>query len=203
MADKRSSLGGWPLLAGWILASSCGWAAGLTAGMSLSLAVSRVTWLNVNEDRFFAYATLISLGLTIGAAQSVLMRRHLPRPILWLAATLIGHLVCLVIIAGGNLVGLAGVGVWDDVVLLGLVGIAIGTCQWSILRRHYRRAGWWVVATAAGFQWFMWMIVNPSHSPGELIIRGTIIGALAAAVPGATLVWLVGQPSAAVSRRTA
>ena len=127
----------------------------------------------------------------------------LPKPIRWVTGTLIGYLLCLIIIVGGSLARLGGAGVWDDVLLLGLLGTAIGTSQWWILRQHYRKAGLWVLATAVGFLCFMWTIINPSHTLGESVIRGAIIGALAAGVPGATLVWLVRQPLATASQRTA
>jgi len=197
VSDRQHSLGAWSLLAGWTFANSIGWAAGLAAGISLSLAAAKLPWLN--EDRFFAYATLISLGLTTGAAQWVVMRRYLPRPVRWVAATLTGYLLCLIIGVGGTIAGLGGTGMWDDVLLLVPFGTAIGTSQWWILRQHYRQAGLWVLATAVGFLCFMWLIIDPSHSPGELVMRGAIIGALAAAVPGVALVWLVRQPLVTVS----
>jgi hypothetical protein len=197
MSNNQDARGAWSLLARWTFASSVGWAAGLTAGMALTSAAGNLPWLD--EDRFFAYAILISLGLTLGAAQSVVLRHCLPQPGRWITATLIGHSLCLITIVGGNLARLGGTEVWGNVLLLGLFGTAIGTSQWWILRQHYRRAGLWVLASAAGFLCFMWIIVNPAHSLGELVIRGAIIGALAAAVPGAVLVWLVRQPLVAVS----
>ncbi len=199
MPDQPNSVGGWSLLAAWICASAIGWAAGLAGGTLLTMAAADLTW--VNEDRFFTLATLISLGLTIGAAQSMVLRRYLPQPVRWVAATLAGHLLCLIIIIGGNLTRLGAVGAWDDVLLLGLLGAAIGVPQWWVLRQHYRMAGLWVLGIAVGFLWFVWMLIDPSHSPGELVVRGTLIGALAAAVTGVTLVRLVRQPLAAVSQR--
>jgi hypothetical protein len=192
MSYRATPAGAWPLLGGWISANAIGWAAGLAAGGLFTLAVSRLSWLN--EDRVLVDATVICLGLALGAAQWVVMRRYVPRPGRWVAATLIGYLLCLLIFAGGNLARLAGPGVWDDVLLSALLGAAIGAPQWWILRRCYRGAGLWVLGTAAGFLWIVWAIVDPSHSLGELVIRCTIIGALGAAVTGAVLVWLVHRP---------
>jgi hypothetical protein len=192
MSSKRIMLSALSLLAGWTFASAVGWAAGLAVGWLLTLVAAKLPWLN--EDRFFAYATLISLGLTTGAAQWVVMRHYLSKPIRWVVGTLVGYLLCLVIFVGSNLARLGGEGVWDDVLLLGLLGTAIGAPQWWILRQHYRQAGLWILATAVGFLFFVCAIINPSHSPGELVVGGAIIGALAAAVPGLTLVYLVRQP---------
>lgn len=200
MSNKHSSSEALSLLAGWIAASSIGWAAGLALGTLLTLAATNLSWLN--EDRFFAYATLISLGFTLGAAQWVVMRRHLPQPARWVTATLIGYLLCLIMIMGSHLARFGRAGVWDDALLLGLLGTAIGTSQWWILRHHYRQAGLWVLATAVGFLCFMWIILFPSHTLGELVFRGTIAGALAAAVSGVTLVWLVHRPLVTVVRKT-
>jgi hypothetical protein len=161
--------------------------------MLLSVVATQLPW--INEDRVFSYATLISLGLTLGLAQWVVLRRYLSQPFRWVTATMIGYLLCLVIIISSNLAGLGGMGVWNNLFLLSLIGTAIGMSQWWILRRHYRRAGLWVLATAAGFLCFMWIILNPSHSLVELVIRGTIVGAAAALVSGVSLVWLVRQPA--------
>ena len=197
MSDKQYPRGAWSLLAGWTFASSLGWAAGLAAGMALTLVTADLPWLD--EDRFIVYAILISLGLTLGTAQWVVLRGYLPQPGRWITATLIGHLLCIIIVIGVNLARLGGVDVWANVLVLGLFGTAIGTSQWWILRQHYRQAGLWVLASAAGFLCFMWLIVDPAHSPGELVVRGTIIGALTAAVTGAVLAWAVRQPLGAVS----
>lgn len=192
MLDKQNSGEGRFLLADWILASSIGWAAGLASGILLTHLATNLPWLN--EDRFFGYATLISLGFTLGIAQGAVLRRCLSHPVHWLTATLMGHLLGLFIIVGGNLVRFSRTGVWDDVLLLALLGAAIGACQWWILRPYYRQAGLWVVATALGFLGWLWLVINPSHSLAEFVIRGTLSGTLAALVSGVGLVWLVRHP---------
>jgi hypothetical protein len=76
MSNRQTSLTGWSLLAGWTFAGAIGWAAGLAVGVLLTLAATKLAWLN--QDHFFVCVTLISLGLSIGAAQPVVMRRYLP-----------------------------------------------------------------------------------------------------------------------------
>ena len=189
MSDKQNSRRALSLVAGWTFASSIGWAAGLTASLVLILVANKLPGLN--EDRVFAYVTLILLGLTIGAAQWVVMRRYLAHPVRWLAATLVGHLLCLIVLVGGNLARLWVAEIWDDMLLLGLFGAAIGISQWWLLRQHYRNAGLWMLATAVGFLCFVWIVVDPAHSAVELVLRGTITGTLASIVPGMALVWMV------------
>lgn len=202
MTRKQVPGDAWPLLASWILASAIGWAGGLAAGAMLTLVAER--YLGLNGDRVLAYVTLPSLGLATGIAQWRVMLPYLARPARWVAATLVGYLLGLVPMAiGPILYRLLGTGLWDDVLLLSLLGAAIGTAQWWILRRHFDHTALWVLATAVGFQCLLWIIANPSHSLAEYVIRGAIVGALAAAVPGATLVWLVGQPLAAGSEGAA
>jgi hypothetical protein len=197
MSNKQNSFSSWPLLAWWTFASLIGWAAGLAVGVLLTLVAGR--FAGVNEDRFLVYAILLSVGLTTGVAQWRVMMHFLPQPIQWVAATLIGYLLSLIVIVGANQARLSVAGLWDDVLLLGLIGTAIGTAQWWRLRQHYRGAGVWMLATAVGFLSFMWLVANPAHSLGEFITLGTILGTLAAAAPGAALVWLVRQPLTAAS----
>jgi hypothetical protein len=199
MSDRQHAAEGFSLLTGWTLASSLGWAAGLTSGIWLTHLVTNLPWLN--EDHFFVYATLISLGFTLGIAQAVVLRRCLPHPIYWLTATLMGHLLGLFIIMAGNLMRLAGAGAWNGVLWLVLLGTAIGSCQWGVLRPYYRQAGLWVVATALGFLGWLWLVLNPAHSLAEFVIRGTLSGTLAALVSGAGLVWLVRHALPMISPR--
>lgn len=37
-----------------------------------------------------------------------------------------------------------------EIVIFGLLGAAMGTLQWLVLRRHFSQAGWWVAASAMG-----------------------------------------------------
>ncbi len=199
MSNKQDVWDAASLLAKWIFASLIGWAAGLVAGLGIALVATILPGLD--EDRFLVYALLISLGLTLGAAQWVVLRRYLLHlhPVRWIVATLIGHLLCLIVIVASNTAHLGGISIWSNVPLLSLLGTAIGTCQWWILRQHYRQARVWVLASAAGFLCFLWIVINPTYSPVEFIARGTLVGALAAALPGVVLVRLVRQPLAAIS----
>jgi hypothetical protein len=194
MSNKQNSRAAFSLLTGWILVNLIGWAAGLAISVLFYPVAARIPipWQH-DGDMVSSYATIIFLGFTVGIAQWTVMRRHLARPARWITATLIGYLLCLVIfvIASNSPVRLERTKVWNNALLLGLMGSAIGVSQWWVLRQHYSKAGLWVLASAVGFLFFMWGIITPSHSQGEFIIRSTISGVLAAAVSGVTLVWLV------------
>lgn len=195
MTSKQHFTGAWPLLAMWMVANLVGWAAGLAASALLIQVTAAIP--GVNEDRYFTYTVLLALGLATGIAQWRVMIGYLPRPIQWVGATLAGYLVCVIVMAGGNGIklpfGLPLTGLWDDALLLMLFGIAIGVPQWWILRQHYRKAWVWVPSMAAGFLFFLWIIADPAHSLGEIILLGTIEGTLASAVPGVAFAWLVQQ----------
>jgi hypothetical protein len=192
MSAERNPLDALSLLAGWIVANAAGWGVGLALGTLLTIAGRRIPGLN--EDRFFTYAILVVLGLATGAAQWVMMRRYLPQSARWVPASVAGYALCALIVAGANWAQLAGAGPWDDALMVGLMGAAIGLCQWWILRRSYRQAWLWVVATAAGSLGLFWLTQNPSHNWSVFIIRSTVVGALSAVVPGIALIRLVRRP---------
>jgi hypothetical protein len=188
MQAKHAPPTAWLVAFKWTLATLAGWAIGLAGGALVTLAAARLP--GVNEDRLFAYAMLASAGLAIGALQWRVMARHLPRPAHWLAATLIGCLVSLAVFAAANLAQLAA-RPWADAALLGLIGAAIGGCQWLVLRRHYRRAGMWVLASAAGSLCFVWLTTHPVSSLGDLVVLGALLGGAGSIAPGIVLAWLV------------
>jgi len=63
-----------------------------------------------------------------------------------------------------------------------MAGALIGLAQWVILRRHVKRAAWWIAATAGS-----WGLAFLSIAAGVgLMYRGVIVGG----VTGAVLIWL-------------
>jgi len=65
----------------------------------------------------------------------------------WLGATSVSWVVGAILYYTLNLVVLGGVG---EVVGGTIWGLVVGIGQWLVLRRWLDRAGWWVLATAAG-----------------------------------------------------
>ena len=77
---------------------------------------------------------------------------------------------------------LTAVGMPLTVVIGVMAGALVGLAQWVILRRHVKRAGWWIAATAVS-----WGLAFLSIAAGVgLMYRGVIVGG----VTGAALVWL-------------
>jgi hypothetical protein len=52
-----------------------------------------------------------------------------------------------------------------------VVGVTIGLCQWFVLRQTFRRAYWWVIATAIGtlisvtFVNWIFLRIDPARAP--------------------------------------
>jgi hypothetical protein len=205
MSEKQNSWRAFSLLAGWIFASLIGWTTGLVAAGILAPVAARIPFpWHHDRDIAFAYVSLILLGITIGIAQWTVLRRYLPKATRWIAATMIGYLLCAIIFAFANNdpARLLRTEVVNNVVLFALMGIAIGASQWWVLRQHYLNARLWVLASAFGFLFFMWLVVNPAPSQGVLYLRSATIGAFAAALTGVWLVWMIRQPLAGVSHKT-
>jgi hypothetical protein len=206
MSEKQKPQEAFSLLVAWTFANLLGWAAGLVAaGILAPLAARSPFPWHYDTDMAIAYVSLVLLGITIGIAQWIVLRRHLPRATPWIFATIIGYLLSVIIfaIANNDAARLLSTEVVNNLILFGLMGIAIGASQWWVLRRHYGRSGLWVLASTVGFLFFMWLVIDPAHSQGELLIRGAILGGFAAAVTGGALVWIIHQPLAMVSRQPA
>ncbi len=74
-----------------------------------------------------------------------------------------------------------------EIVIFGLLGAAMGTLQWLVLRRHLSQAGWWAAASAAGGT--LVGIWGASYG-GKVKVNLVIIYGLVGIILGA-LQWLV------------
>jgi hypothetical protein len=189
MATTQTRTRWWVELGLWLLASLAGWAAGLALGELLIQVGSSV--FPLNEDRAWAYAVLLAVGLACGDAQSAVLRRHLPGAWRWIPVTLAGYLLAMAVLAAAGRTRI-GADLMANAVFLGLIGAAVGIPQWLLLRRTFRGAGLWAPASAAGYLAFLWLVAHPAGSQGEIIAVGAILGALAAVPTGLVLARMVG-----------
>jgi hypothetical protein len=84
-----------------------------------------------------------------------------------------------------------------------VLGPVLGVPQWLVLRRHVRRAGWWVLANSIAWAAGMPVIFLAASNVGEetpfvqlAIVAGvafTIAGAVVGAIHGVALVWLTSR----------
>jgi hypothetical protein len=103
----------------------------------------------------------------------------------WIAACLAG----LAIGAGLLLATAKIVGVTPHKAVMGaVVGGAVGTLQWLVLRRHGTRAAWWVAASAIA-----WGIAAPAELLGGLTLSIATLAVLAGVLQGFALRGLVSR----------
>jgi hypothetical protein len=86
-----------PQMGGWVAATSGGW----LLGAFLALLPG---WLNWTNPLFTMDSAFIVMGLSIGAGQWLLLRRHLPRAGWWIAANVAGWGL-LTLMTAGNSIG--------------------------------------------------------------------------------------------------
>jgi len=159
-------------------------------------------------------------GFVLGWAQWVVLRGHLPaiRARSWVAATAIGGVLSwLVGMTPNTVMGLTAsnagsppalgiAGLLAIVLAAGAAsGVGLSAPQFYVLRSHVKNAGWWLAANALA-----WMIATPlffalvdssaQTSPPLVALVVTLVaagiaGAIAAAIHGGVLVWLLAAPA--------
>lgn len=195
---RRDAVGGMVrLTVRWILASALGWAGGLAAAVALTLAGQSIA--NLNPDRFLAFASLVCLGVTVGLAQSLVIGPFVGR-LAWVGATFAGHLLALIPLRIPRFPNFPGPEVYDNLVLLALVGAAIGGAQWMALRVRFRGAWIWPPVTALGYLGFLWVLANPTTQLSQFALVNAAIGAAGSILPGIVLAWLASRQPAGEPR---
>jgi hypothetical protein len=112
----------------------------------------------------------------------------------WIFATTVGFIVggfaagaaakVLIAAHGGDAVGLTP---WEGAAVGALAGVAIGICQWLVLRRTIARAGWWALAVIVGWVVFDAVLATAGRINPIVGAGGVALAALASAM----LQWLV------------
>ena len=181
----------------WVLASTVGAAVGLI----LSYAWLRVAVVafGANEDRIAMNVFVPLMAICIGIAQWLVMRRHTRRAGWWLVASIAGWIVgaAAIIVTSSVVSSVVPMGILNEivtgtagtVVALALLGAVIGITQWLYLRRHFTRAGWWVLASLAGWA-LLGVLAGRSFSD---LAEMTGVGTVPALTTGCVLVWLLRQ----------
>ncbi len=193
----------------WIAASGFGWFLAITVGMTVAW---RLEAALVPDDYTLGWVTGILVGAAIagaaiGTMQWLVLWSDASRAAKWVSLSSAGA-VLGVIVAGSFGFPVVEVkdfgigfnippGVWNMAVssyILGgpfagaIVGAGMGIMQWTVLRLHVSRAGWWVLAStigsAAGFA--VGSIVSyPLHQ--DLFMVAISTGVVASAVAGIVL----------------
>lgn len=202
MIGRDEARGAISFVAAWVVANLLGWIVGITTAESLTwLAARRGLPWSFDSDLVASYAILVMLGITVGVGQWIVLRRRLPGAATWIPATMVGFLVdsAILIMVSTSPDIILRTEVAANLILLALMGLAIGLLQWWVLRQHVGRAGLWVLACGLSFLFFIWLVFDPAKSSGELLIRSGTVWAIASVMTGSTLAWMVYRPLARAS----
>lgn len=162
-------------------------------------------------------------GVLVGAAQALVLRKPLPRlrAATWVLFTALGAFVAWTLgmipstimslsMDATSVASSAPPPEFSDALVyalaaaMGLVlGLLLGGGQWLALRRHVRRAGWWIPANAAAWMLGMPVVFAGMNllPPGDfglatalVVLAVTVVaGAVVGAVHGVALVALTGR----------
>lgn len=191
MSDQASSGSetltvGWSLGLGWVSANAAGcfvgariggfidsmfWLFGPTGRPSISFATETILSLSVN---------LFMVGLSVGIAQWIVLRRHVERSGLWVLATILGTSISIVV-ASAMLHSIGGETISSilansvpkilaNVSMMAAFGAFIGLAQWLVLRQRTSQAGWWVLANSLGWA--------AGGATGLMLAIGIVVGAI-------------------------
>lgn len=182
----------------WLLATVVGYAVGFLAGFVFGHFLLGNVMLG------------IGVGAGVGGLQWLVLRRVVPRSGWWMLSTVAGLTVALVLYAVLHFISTYPFdlgwpwGVFGWAIALFVAGALIGVWQQRILREQVGRPVWWVVASAVGWGLSALGLAIPSDLWGEyrgavifllFMVPPAIAGVILAAITGAALIWLLGQPA--------
>ena len=175
----------------WIVATSSAWVGGLLG----SIIVAHI--VNIIYPKETNLVVGLCIGAAVGYAQWSVLRKQITVSGWWGLACAIGLGVPFV----------AGV-ILDEVgfeppdlpasailgrVIVGIIGgLLSGLLQMRLLKPHFARAGWWILASSMGWGmcWLASSIPGPSIALLGLIMGGGLLGA----VTGVGLLWMASPP---------
>ena len=181
MARKLFEVGG--VILGWIAANLLGVAI-------LGALILFVPFVRSASGRL---ATSLVIGLPIGIAQWIALRRVAPISILWVLTISAGLLLALVV--GPILGGILG-GSLDDESLLAMaasgatIGLCVGLLQWLFLQGHFTKSLVWPLSSAVGFGLGITLILVAELIDRSGEISAILVALVYAIATGFAISWL-------------
>ncbi len=210
MQTERTAVG-WGFWLRWLVASSVGLMIGLA--VYLPLAVVLGDELEVVPRTLVSAAGGGALGLSLGVAQWLLLRRRSPDQGRWVLASVAGGTVggTGALVAADIMGAAMGTDFITNLVAGGaFLGASLGMAQWLLMRQRFARTGWWVVASTVGLSLglgigrvggaalYDGMVVPMGETVARLlatVLFGTVLVAGYGAITGGVLLWLRRQPA--------
>jgi len=199
MSRQKRLSRGWMLWLQWVLAGILGWVvSGAIAGYVYTAMEARL------GDIAAAITGLYVLGVTVGVAQWLVLRRCMTRTGWWVLASTIGTAVGAYWSVRFELLDLyvgplyVGRRIELDALLSGAAfGGLLGVLQWLVLLWRVKRAYWWILASAVAHSAsrFTANVVSMIlGQPGPMVVHGAVVGGGTAALTGLVLAWLLRYP---------
>ena len=136
-------------------------------------------------------------GIVVGSLQWLALRGRLSRASQWIGTTVLGL----------GVIHAVGDGLPDPIAIptvQAIGGIVLGIMQWLLLRREFSRAGWWVLASIAGWLiglslglaiadaiGLMGLAWTPTVGITQHGVVGVVTGIVSGLMTGGALVWLL------------
>ena len=188
---------GWRFWLQWVFASVVGWWLGWIVGLLVGLIYGLGAYQVGDTTPDYAMAAMATgLGAGVGIMQRRIVQRHVSGARWWALASILG--LGLTTVVGIAVMLARGYSIYvgeplapaESWIIIAAVGGAMaGVTQWSILRRQFSQAGWWVLASGAG--WAVGLAVVARFMPVLNLAGAVWLGA----VTGLALVWLLRQPA--------
>lgn len=180
---------GWAFGLLWVVASAIGIFLGFIAAFSIGTFVSD-TMGNIATGVFAGMV----LGTGVGMMQWLVLRRRVTKAGWWIPASAFGGLVLIAAGSGSYLIpkeSLSGALAATGILVAG--GPLMGALQWLVLRNKVGRAGWWIVASTAGWGFIILMVRTTPFGGGD---GGAVLAIVAgvtflASITGGVMVWLL------------
>ena len=193
--EAKKKQAGWGFWLLWCLASTIGMLIGFVGGFFLALYTNEVIGGIVPISLLG-----ISAGLSVGLMQWLVLRQHVAEIRWWILTyfpAICGLGLLVAAVGSGKLPGVFG----GFLIVSGLVvcgGAVTGTLQWIILRKKVSKAGWWILACAAGWGLIMPIVkARPwgalESSSAETLFTFVAVAAMLGAVLGGVMTWLLRQ----------
>ncbi len=178
-----------------------GWAIANVLGFGVLGAISLVASSIPLPSGMFMSALVV--GIPVGLAQWIALRRLVQVSIAWVLSVSIGLLMALLTleVMPDGLVGFA-----DDesvsvlVLSFTFIGLLVGTVQWLLLRSQFSRALVWLLASSVGTGVAFWLVLGTGLINESGLVAAIVVVLAYTGVTGLALLWLRGQQANNLSR---
>ncbi len=178
-----------------------GWAIANVLGFGALGAISLVASSIPLPSGMFMSALVV--GIPVGLAQWIALRRLAKVSIVWVLSVSIGLLMALLTlqVIPDGLWGFA-----DDestpvlVLSFTFIGLLVGTVQWLLLRNLFSRALVWLLASSVGTGVAFWLVLGTGLINESGLISAIVVMLAYTGVTGLALEWMRGQHANNLSR---